>query len=345
MAASRNDRLDTAALARRWTRAEAERTALVRLARRTGLTEADAEDCVQEAILKVVPRADVDEARMGSLLATVVKRRAIDLHRRAEAAARASRRLQTVASCEAEAPDVALCDRAEAEWSASLVAGLPELQRQVLLARAEGRSWSEIARELSTSVKAVESAVSRARASVRLAIASTLGIGLALARRWRQSSTVVAGGTAAIVLIAATVPLLHSHDAPEVAAPRADTREFGLVRPVSDVVIAKADVAGPPTAQAVPAKHGGDRDGHGAANGHGNDNYYQSHADVDVEAVEGRGIGLEDENFHGNDEETLDERIAHAIDCAKSGYGYEYTPPEESEDGRPHVFTRCNNDA
>jgi RNA polymerase sigma factor (sigma-70 family) len=245
LAASTCNGLDAAALARRWAIAEAERSTLVRIARRAGLTDLDAEDCVQEAILKVVPRAGVDESRMAGLLVTVVRRRAIDIHRRAQAAARASKRLQAVAPCDADTPDVLLCDRAEAEWSATVVEQLPAFQRQVLMARADGRSWNEIAHDLSTTVKAVESAVSRARASVRLALASTLGIAIALARRWRQSSTTVVGGTTAVVLIAAvTAPLLHRRDSPEPPAPRGEAAVRELAEPASTTTPAAAAATG-----------------------------------------------------------------------------------------------------
>lgn len=158
----------------RWALAEAERTALIHLARRAGLSRADAEDCVQEAIVRVVPYPDLDEARIGSLLATVVKRGAIDRHRRSASATRATGRLQTMAPDHCPAPDDMLCDRAEAAWAAAIVRGLPPFQQQVLVARAGGRSWREVAADLSTSVKTVESAASRARATVRSAIRSTL---------------------------------------------------------------------------------------------------------------------------------------------------------------------------
>src|SRR4051812_37690737 len=84
------------ALARRWSRAIAERDALVRLARSRGLSSHDAEDCVHEAMLRVVPRPDLDEARIGALLATVVMRSTIDTHRRSKATARVVQRLGAV---------------------------------------------------------------------------------------------------------------------------------------------------------------------------------------------------------------------------------------------------------
>src|SRR5687768_3674942 len=104
-------------MARRWTRAEAEREALLRLARHMGLPQADAEDCVQEAMLKVVPRADVDEARLGALLSTAVKHRVIDIHRSLQARARASERLWGMTAHHVDPPEVMVCDRAEAAWS------------------------------------------------------------------------------------------------------------------------------------------------------------------------------------------------------------------------------------
>ena len=262
----------------RWERAEVERAALHRLARRVGLSPTDADDCVQEAILSVVPRTDVDDARLGGLLAVAVKRRAIDMYRRTDAARRASRRLDVVGRVEAEAVDVALCDRAEAEWSATLLHQLPPFQRDVLVARAEGRPWKEIARDFETSVTAVESAVARARAAMRFAIASTFGIGIALVRRWRQPAPTVAAGTATLIIVAAVASMLHpraevgdsARPRPEPTAPA--TLHAGAGSPVTgaarsddgrraDLAPPEVDTTAPPTAPAQPPPRA--RDGYG----------------------------------------------------------------------------------
>jgi RNA polymerase sigma factor (sigma-70 family) len=335
MAGSPRD-VETRVLVRRWALAEAEREALIRLARRKGLNEADAEDCVQEAIVKVVPRPELDEARIGALLATVVKRRAIDMHRRARSAARASQRLETIATQDVAGPDDALCDRDEAEWSARVVKGLPPLQRRVLVARAQGRSWNEIAAEMSTSVKAVESAVSRARAAVRVAIAATLGIGATLARRWRSTTTTaLAGGGAAMALVAFTVPLLHHAPGPaEDATPGGAGR--GSVRLATTASSATAAAA---TSSASGQHHGSGHGGNGGSGHGGSGDHRPSRTDT-IASVESP---VENAPIHRAWVTETHEDASHVdnvVSCVQNGYSLTVEPGDGV--AVPDVQGHCN---
>src|SRR5438045_3855264 len=169
--------LDQHTVDRRWSLAMAERDVLIGLARRRGLASHDAEDCVHEAMLRVVPRPDLDEDRIGALLTTVVMRSTVDVHRRSHATGRVVQRLVGLAPIGwADGDPAALvCDRDEARWSARLVDRLPSAQRRALLARAEGSAVHDIAREMRTTSKAVESLISRARAATRAPSVARLG--------------------------------------------------------------------------------------------------------------------------------------------------------------------------
>lgn len=117
-------------------------------------------------MLRVVVRPDLDEARMGALLTTVVTRCAVDFHRRAKCTTSVVERAAAVLTTIEDAdPATVVCDREEARWTARLVARLPASQRRALLAKAEGRAVRDIADDMSTTAKAVESLLSRARAA------------------------------------------------------------------------------------------------------------------------------------------------------------------------------------
>lgn len=66
---------------RPWAAVYAERERLLRLARARTLNEAEAEDCVSEAMLRCVEFDSVDEERLGALLTAVTLRLCADQHR------------------------------------------------------------------------------------------------------------------------------------------------------------------------------------------------------------------------------------------------------------------------
>jgi hypothetical protein len=125
-------------------------------------------------------------------------------------------------------PEGGVCDRAEAAWVATLAGTLPERQQAVLAVRASGADGSETAARLHLTYKSVESAMSRARATLRLALASTLGFLAALYRRMHveavpvlsaalslAAGSLVGGGTARtpVPALGASMTIHDTYDA------------------------------------------------------------------------------------------------------------------------------------
>jgi RNA polymerase sigma factor (sigma-70 family) len=153
-------------VARRWTLAVEHRERLMNVARSRVVDPADAEDVVSEAMLRAVAYARLDEARIGALLTTLTMRLCVDLHRGRGRELRAgtalvSRELPEVG------PEESVCDRAEAEWVWTIASTLPARQWEALALKASGIEIAEAATSMNLSYKAFESALSRARSSVR----------------------------------------------------------------------------------------------------------------------------------------------------------------------------------
>jgi RNA polymerase sigma factor (sigma-70 family) len=251
---------------RRWAAVGTHRERLLCIARARLDNRYDAEDCVQEAMLRAVEFDGLDEARLGQFLTTVTMRLCADVHRGRSRGERLSLRLGAQPGVE-PGPEDAVCDRAESAWLSRHFDTLPPRQRAVVEARAEGLSCAAVAERLLLSYAAVESALARVRRSMRGALEATLG--LAALPRWRR----VARAASPALLASATVfTVLHlGPSAP--AAPRVETatpRRVVSTRPVAGVVAhaarhavpARAAVAAPPrrVAQATPgAPAAGDR--------------------------------------------------------------------------------------
>lgn len=210
----------------RWELLERNRSALLAIARRRCASVADAEDCVQEALLRVASFAELDEERAPRMLTSVVTRLAADTHRRRARVARATSRLR--ADVDPLFVDAEVCDRAEAEWLAGHVEALPALQRDVLLARAAGAEWDRVAVDLHTTYKAVESAAARARRTLRARLSATALIFVALARRLRSAGAPAVAGAATAAILAASISAGGAPQRSTIAPPSAV--EFGSLR-------------------------------------------------------------------------------------------------------------------
>ncbi len=146
----------------RWSLLVPHRQRLLRIAGRRVNSPQDAEDCVHEALLRAAAFPPLDEARVGQFLTTTVLRLCVDLHR---ARARGDRAFARCAVGTNEPPpDERICDQAEGHWLMGKVETLQGRERQVLLARAAGKSTREAAQDLAISVKAAEGAFTRGRA-------------------------------------------------------------------------------------------------------------------------------------------------------------------------------------
>jgi RNA polymerase sigma factor (sigma-70 family) len=237
-----------------WSAALAERDRAQRVARARCSTPQDAEDCVQEAMARVVAMSDVDVRRVGPLLSTVVANLAADTHRARARAVRAEPRLRA-ANLPLPSPEEEVCDVLEARWLWGRRDELPEQDRAVLEQRVLGRTAGEAAQALGVTYKAAESAYTRARARMRAiwrAAAALLGI--LWGRPVRESAPVVvpvAASAAAAVLTVLALVVVPAEDG-QAATPGAN----GAVAPSALVGEASRAVSlsgRPPATQPRPA--------------------------------------------------------------------------------------------
>ena len=213
------------------------RERLLRIAHRRVPVGADAEDCVQEALLRASHVPGVPPDRIGPLLTTVTVRLCIDWQRRHKIATRA---IASYAGRRDVCPDPIeeVDDRAEAAWLRQAVDGLADTERAVMLARADGRSVSETARQLGITYKAAEGALTRARRKLRLALAGAAAI-LTFARR--NTRTVVLTPTAFTLTAVLLLPNVSGGTAPGAAPPV--TVEHRVVDQVRRAQVAMPDRA------------------------------------------------------------------------------------------------------
>jgi RNA polymerase sigma-70 factor (ECF subfamily) len=162
----------------------------------------DAEDVVQEAMLRAATFENLDEERLGELLTSVTVRLCVDEHRRRVRAVSLRHRIP-VDRGEEPGADERVCARAEAEWAADVVRTLPPMQQVVIEDRANGLSFDEISRRHRVSYKSVESSASRARAVVRRALAATLAAFAVVRRHVAVPAAVTTVAYATIALGAA----------------------------------------------------------------------------------------------------------------------------------------------
>jgi RNA polymerase sigma factor (sigma-70 family) len=129
------------------------------------LPGADAEDCVQETLLRTALFANLDAGRVGAFLTTTALRLCVDYHRDQTRQRKLAQRFG--AHDAPPPPDEVACDREFGRWMLAQLADLPERESAVMLARARGLSTAESARALNISTKAAESAFTRARNRLR----------------------------------------------------------------------------------------------------------------------------------------------------------------------------------
>jgi len=205
----------------RWEAAFAHRDRLLRIARSRGVSGEDAEDVVQEAFARCAEFETLDAERLGPFLTTVTIRLCADVHRRNEEPVRARRWLVPLLHDEPDPADVVCRDHGP-EWVASLVERLPERQRRVLFDRARGMSIDQIAKRHRLTYKAVESALSRARTTLKSAVAATSSVVVCVARRFRPRGAAIATSATALV-VTAVVMTMSPHSDPVHQMPRAAT--------------------------------------------------------------------------------------------------------------------------
>ncbi|MEU7550867.1 sigma-70 family RNA polymerase sigma factor [Streptomyces sp. NPDC044571] len=171
----------------RWQRMWSHREQLLKVARRRSMSAEDAEDAVQEAMLRGAQHTHLDEARLGAWLTTVTMRLCVDRYRQVHREAQLSGTPKLTAPGPVPV-DEAVCDRAEARWLAFRSRELPARQAEALRLKSQERDVGQIAREMGLSYEAVESLLARARRTLRNSLAGTLALGLWLIGRGRDQA-------------------------------------------------------------------------------------------------------------------------------------------------------------
>ena len=194
----------------RWTAAHALRPRLVALLVRRSLSLEDAEDVASETIIKAARKTELPVDDMMAWCSRVAQNAAIDLHR-AKLSPELIQRLGRLEPRDIE-PQLTVDERYEAAWVAQRVAELPERQRLVLSMRVKGHSWNDIAGVLGVPYKTIESLVSRARATVRKAMAAAGCLLAALAALGRRSTPILPAAALASAVV--LLPSWHDSDSP-----------------------------------------------------------------------------------------------------------------------------------
>jgi len=210
----------------RWEALLAHRERLLALALSRGMSAEDAKDVVQEAMLRCAEFERLDLNRLPQFLTTVTIRLCADVHRKHDEPQRAQRWLAPLLHDEPDPAEVVCRDHGP-EWVESLVGKLPEQQRNVLEDRASGLSIQQIATRRRLTYKAAESALARARAALRSAVATSWSVAALVNRRIRGLDVPItaSAATASFAVTAALVgafPMLEhrpSHPPREVVLP------------------------------------------------------------------------------------------------------------------------------
>jgi RNA polymerase sigma factor (sigma-70 family) len=182
---------------------------LLRLALPRVSSESDAEDVVHEAMALAAAKPDLDLDTAGAWLNRVVRNRCADLARERSYSQKCV--VYEHGRARVQSPtEEGVCDRAEAAFLNQLLQTLPSRQHEALLHASEGMSNAQIATVMSTTVKAIESLLVKARRTLRTAAAAVVA-GFAWVMRRRSAGPTSAVGLAALsisvaVLIAPSTP-------------------------------------------------------------------------------------------------------------------------------------------
>lgn len=167
-------------LSARWVQIWASRRLLMGVARRCGYPVEDAEDVVQEAMLRAAEHPEIGEDHLRAWLCAVTQRLCMDGHRRRAAEARRWERtsVQAVVQLPGQYLEEEVCERSEAAWMASLASEvLPARQIQALWLTAAGYDVQQVATHLGVRYRAAESLLARGRRTLRAVLLTSLGGG------------------------------------------------------------------------------------------------------------------------------------------------------------------------
>ena len=203
---------------------EPHRAQAVAAVRRLAGAAVDAEDCVHDAMVRLVPRDDLDPERVRALLVRTATHIAIDRLRAQRRAQRAVARLAIDAETRVVSPEEMVTDREQVHRVLAAVDRLPARERQVMRMRLAGLSIAEMSKLLGLSTKSVEGATTRARARIRLMVGGAVAW---LVERMRRASSPRGEAFAAVVAVLLFAGPLwhHASDGPAAMARPAATHD------------------------------------------------------------------------------------------------------------------------
>jgi len=133
-----------------------------------GVDRAEAQDCVQDAVVALLATAGGHRLVSAEAWLTVAsRRRLVDHARRARRERAALARVPAPVTDLARDPGETVADRALAQWLAHELAALPLTTRMVCALLTSGMTHRQTAAELGLTVRSVESHVRRARHCLR----------------------------------------------------------------------------------------------------------------------------------------------------------------------------------
>lgn len=194
-------------LDRRWKIVLPHADRLRRIAARRLASADEADDVVQEAMLRAVTFEQLDAGYAGQFLTSVTVRLCADVHRDRERQLRVGVRDAARAVAHAD-PHEDVLDTAEARWLYAECLKLPCRERAVVLARASGLSVREAAGTLGVGVKSAEAALTKARHRMRLVVQAAGGLLVAFFAKARRLSAPAMVSTSMSVLFVGGV--LHA---------------------------------------------------------------------------------------------------------------------------------------
>lgn len=187
----------------RWELVWSHRDELLEIARSRSSSAEEAEDAVQEAMIRAVEDPDVQLGRVRSWLRLATVRACADRHREVARDRELGKSL-SVAPVEPLLVEEGACDRAEARWLAARSAELlPARQVQALRLQAQDLDVGQVARTMGLSYRATESLLARARRSLRDVLAGSLTLAATVwmcARRFPRTGVAQSAGVASAAM-------------------------------------------------------------------------------------------------------------------------------------------------
>ena len=159
--------VETPRLTTIWDLAGALRADLLRLVVSWGVPAPDAEDLVQDAIVRAACGRPIDPTRVYAYLAVVVRRLVYDAHRATLRRERVRWALSGVRAGDAS-PEAVVMLRSQAEDIVRSALALAPRERDVFLLWAHGIPLGDVAAAMGVSYKSAESALGRARVRIRM---------------------------------------------------------------------------------------------------------------------------------------------------------------------------------